>query len=154
MRNTDGVGKLNLTLVSDASGHDVLCNVAGCIRCGAVNLGGVFTGEGAATVRGIAAVGVNDDLTSGEARVCGRATLDKSARGIDEQAVSDHVHIRPIGQQFVEDRLDDVFLQGFDQILRGNTFLMLGRDDDGVNPYRVAPSSYSTVTCVFPSGRM
>ena len=41
-RHADSVGHLDLCPVGQASGHDVLCHVPGCIGGGAINLGGVF----------------------------------------------------------------------------------------------------------------
>lgn len=48
-------------------------------------------------VRGIAAVGVHNDLASGEARVCSGATLDETTCGIDEQGVGVGVHVGLVG---------------------------------------------------------
>src|SRR5690606_15577627 len=69
----DGVGHLNLTLLRQACGDDVLGDVTASVGSGTVNLRGVFAGEGAATVTGHAAVGVYDDLTAGQATVAHRA---------------------------------------------------------------------------------
>ena len=82
--HTDGIGKLNLTLVGKAGGNDVLRRIAGRIGRGAVHLGAVLTGESAAAVTGIAAIGINDDLASCQTAVAVRAADDEAPGGVDE----------------------------------------------------------------------
>src|SRR5690606_4388569 len=60
--HADGVGELDLELVGETRGHDVLGRVPGGIGRGTVDLGGVLAGEGAAPVAGVTAIGVDDDL--------------------------------------------------------------------------------------------
>ena len=73
MRNADCVGQLNLALVSQTCGNDVLCHITGCVSCRTVNLGAVFSGESSAAVTGISAVGVYDDFSSGQSAVTVRS---------------------------------------------------------------------------------
>src|SRR5690554_1467073 len=80
---TDGVGHLNLALLGQACGHDVLGDVAAGIGGRTVDLWGVFAGERAATVAAHAAVGVYDDLTAGQATVTHRATDHELAGRVD-----------------------------------------------------------------------
>src|SRR5207248_3431447 len=69
--------------LGEAGRHDVLGHVARGIGARAVDLGGVLAREGAATVAGHAAVGVDDDLAACEPRVAHRPAHHKAARGVD-----------------------------------------------------------------------
>jgi len=84
MREADRVGDLQLAALRETCGDDVLRHVAGRVRRRAVDLGGVFAGEGTAPVPGHAAIGVDDDLPSGDARVAHRPAAHEAARWIDE----------------------------------------------------------------------
>ena len=68
-------------------GDDVLRHVPHRVRGRAVDLGRVLAAERAATVPGHAAVGVDDDLATGEATVGVRATELERAGGVDEHLV-------------------------------------------------------------------
>ena len=61
----DRVRDLHLALGGEARGDDVLGDPAHRVRGGAVDLGRVLAGEGAAAVAGVAAVRVDDDLAAG-----------------------------------------------------------------------------------------
>ena len=63
--HADGVGNLNLALTCQTGGNDVFGDIAAGISGGAVYLGGIFAGEGAAAVRGGTAVSIDDDFTAG-----------------------------------------------------------------------------------------
>src|SRR6478672_9764415 len=67
--DADRVGDLDRALVGDAGRDDVLGEIARGVSGRAVDLGRILAGEGAAAVRGIAAIGVDDDLAAGEAAV-------------------------------------------------------------------------------------
>jgi hypothetical protein len=56
--NADGVSELDFHFGGQAGGYNVLCDVACHVASGAVHLGGVFSGESAAAVTAVAAVGV------------------------------------------------------------------------------------------------
>ena len=66
--HADGVGELDLAAFGKAGRDDVLGHIACHVGGGAVHLGGILAGEGAAAVPAHAAVGVHDDLAAGEAR--------------------------------------------------------------------------------------
>ena len=51
--------------VSELRGDDIFCGPPGGIRFAAVSFAWIFTGECSTTVRGEAAVGVDDDLATG-----------------------------------------------------------------------------------------
>src|SRR5690606_41858445 len=84
----DGVGDLYLGAVGEAGRDDVLGHPAGRVRGGAVDLGRVLAGEGAAAVPGVAAVGVDDDLAAGQAGVAHRhADLARPGRSAPQPLV-------------------------------------------------------------------
>src|SRR5690349_14700947 len=73
MRDADGVRHLDLAAICEARSGDVLCHVARRVRSRAVDLRRILAGERAAAVRSRAAVGVDDDLATGQAGVAHRA---------------------------------------------------------------------------------
>ena len=83
--HTDSVGQLDLTFVSQAGTNDVFGYVTGCVSCGTVYLGAIFTGEGSAAVTGISAVGIYDDLASGQTGISVRSADNETAGGVDEE---------------------------------------------------------------------
>ena len=114
MCNTDGIGQLDLALVSQTCGYDILCNVTCCVSCGTVNLGAVLTGESAAAVTGISTVGVYDDLTAGQTAVSVRSADNETAGRIDEElgVLIDHICRK--------DRIKDILFDIFVDLLLGN----------------------------------
>src|SRR6185312_996887 len=60
--DADRVGDLDGAALGKAGGDHVLGEIARGVRSGAVDLGRVLAGESAAAMRGIAAIGVDDDL--------------------------------------------------------------------------------------------
>ena len=99
----DRVGDLDLAARRQASSHDVLGHPPHGVRRGPVHLGRILAGEGAATVAGHAAVGVDDDLAASETGVAHRATDDEVAGRVDQRAIVAGVEV-----DGVEDRVDDV----------------------------------------------
>ena len=83
LSHADGVGQLNLGPRCETCGHDVLGDVAGHIGSAAVHLAGILSAESTAAVATHTAVGVDDDLSTGEPAVTHGAPNDKSARGVD-----------------------------------------------------------------------
>ena len=74
MSDTDCVGKLDLAFVGKTCCYDdILCYVTCCISRRTVYLCTVFSGESSAAVTSVSAVGVYDDLTSGEAGISVRS---------------------------------------------------------------------------------
>ena len=82
-RHADGVGQLHFAAVGQPRGHDVLGHVAGHVGRAAVDLGGILAAERAAAVAAPAAVGVDDDLASGQSAIAVRAADHEPAGGID-----------------------------------------------------------------------
>ena len=66
--DADGVGELDLALLGQARGDDVLGDVPGHVGGRAVDLRGVLAAERAAAVAAHPAVGVDDDLAARHAR--------------------------------------------------------------------------------------
>src|SRR5579863_3648806 len=64
--NADRVGDLNGALLGETGGDHVLGEIARRISRGTIDFGRILAGEGAAAVRRVAAVSVDDDLASGE----------------------------------------------------------------------------------------
>ena len=69
--------------VGEAGGDDVLGEIARGIGGRAVDLGRVLAREGAAAMRGRAAIGVDDDLAAGEAAIAVGAADDELAGRVD-----------------------------------------------------------------------
>src|SRR5690554_2952484 len=129
---TNGVGHLNLALLSQASGHDVLGYVRPSEGARPVTLRGVFAGEGAATVAAIAAVGVYDDFTAGQATVANRAADYELAGWVD-------VELGVFVQQFRRQRVfDDQLHHRFFQVFLGDVRVVLGRQHHGVDAHHFA----------------
>ena len=81
--DADGVAELDRAAIGEAGGDDVLGEVARGIGGRAVDLGGVLAREGAAAMRGRAAIGVDDDLAAGEAGVAIGPADDELAGRVD-----------------------------------------------------------------------
>lgn len=77
--HADGIRHLHQAALGQAARHNGLGSLAGDVGAGAVHLGGVLAGEGAATVGAPAAIGVDDDLAAGEASVTVGAADHKAA---------------------------------------------------------------------------
>src|SRR5262245_36384903 len=83
--DADRIGDLDSAALGYAGGDHVLGEVARRVGRGAVDLGRVLAREGAAAVRGVAAVGVDDDLAAGEAAVAVRTADYEVAGRVDEE---------------------------------------------------------------------
>src|SRR5690606_10688808 len=81
--HADGVGHLDLATFGEAGGDNVLGYVAPGIGGAAVNLGRILAGEGATTMAGHAAVGVDNDLAPGQAAVTHRPADTELAGRVD-----------------------------------------------------------------------
>lgn len=80
----DALGQLHQHAPAQALGHQRLGHPPGGLGRRAVHLGGVLSGEGATAVRAPAAIGVHDDLASGQAGIALGATDGEGARGVDD----------------------------------------------------------------------
>ncbi len=77
------VSQLNFATFGQAGGNDVLGNVAGHVGSGAVDLGRVLAAESTAAVATPTAVGVDDDLATGQTAVAVRTADDELAGRVD-----------------------------------------------------------------------
>src|SRR5262245_51706571 len=107
--HADRIRHLHFALLGETRGDDVLRDVARSVRSGAVDLRGILARERAATVTGIAAVGVDDDLASGQAAIAHRPADDEPPRRID---VVLRALVDPLRRQH---RLQDLFDHGLAQ---------------------------------------
>src|SRR4051812_5627746 len=82
--DADRVGELDRAAPGEARGDDFLGEVAADIGGGAVALGRILAGEGAAAVRRGAAISIDDDLAAGEAGIAVRAADLEQAGRVDE----------------------------------------------------------------------
>ena len=130
----DRVGDLDLAPVGQPGGDHVLRHPAHRVRGRAVDLRRVLAGERAAAVPGVAAVRVDDDLAAGQPGVAHRAADLEPAGRVDQQPVAAGVEVEA-GQLRVDHVLLDVRLE---QRLEVDVGRVLGGDDDGVQPDRLA----------------
>ena len=110
-RDADGIAELDGAALGEASGDDILGEVAAHIGGRTVNLGRVLAAEGAAAVRCGTAIGVHDDLAASHAGIAIGAADFELAGGVEvqdrigaEEADRQHVgqHALHIGFQFGE----------------------------------------------------
>ena len=127
LRDADGISELHFTTLCEPRGHHVLRHVPGEVAGRAVHLRGVLAREGAATVTGPAAVGVDDDLAAGQAGITQGAARDKTSRGID--VVLHAGRLEPLRDQRLDHLFDDRLLQG----AVGDVRRVLGRNNHRVD---------------------
>ena len=127
--HADGVSDLHLALLCQAGSHNVLGHPAGRISGAAVHLAGILAGECAAAVACIAAVGIHDDLTTGQAGVALRAAHNKAAGGVD-------IVLGVLVQQLGGDGgLDDLFHHVGAQLFHADSLAVLAGNDHGVHTH-------------------
>ena len=128
MRDADGVRQLQLEAPRQPGRHHVLGHVARHVGGGSVDLGRVLAGEAAAAVAGHAAVGVDDDLAAGEARIPHRPAGHEAPGRVDQDPGSPS--ISSAGMVGADDDLADRLLQ----LLRGDLRVVLGADQRPCSP--------------------
>jgi len=129
--NADGVGELYFALLGEASSDDVLGNVASHVSSAAIDLGWVLAAESATAVTAPTAVGIDDDLTTGQAAVTVRTANDELAGGVD--VVLDLALDEVLWQFWLDDLFDHVVL---DLFLRDRR-TVLRRDNHRVDANRL-----------------
>ena len=129
MRHADGVGQLDLAFLRQTGSNEVLRNIARHIGGAAVNLRRVLAGEGTSAVSGVAAVGVYDDLTAGQAGVAHRTADDESSGRVDIK-----LGVR-VDQMRRQGGPDDLVDNGLTQVMDLNVLVVLRGDDDGVDTF-------------------
>src|SRR5581483_7231961 len=99
---TNGVSDLDLRAVRESSRHQVFRDVARRVCRASVYFGRIFATERPTTVARHSAIGINDDLATGESSVAHRAADDKPPGWVHQEA-------RPVIQHlFRNDRSDDL----------------------------------------------
>ena len=71
--NTDCVGNLNFAAFGNSSGDNIFRDISRGVGCRTINLGWIFTGEGAATMTRHSSVGIDDNLTASQTGITDRA---------------------------------------------------------------------------------
>ncbi len=131
-RHADGVSHLDLAACGQSCGDHVLRSPARGVSGGAVHLRGVLPGESAAAMAAHPAVGIDDDLAPGDARVAHRSADDEAPGGVD-------VDLHPlIAQAFGDDRVDDVLQDARVDIRVLDRVGVLGAHKDGIDAHRLA----------------
>src|SRR5215471_5972489 len=92
--HADGIGELDGAAIGETGSHDVLGEVARGVGGRAVNFGGILTGKGAPAMRSRSAIGIDDDLATGEPAIPIGSADEELTRGID---VPDGLLTDPIG---------------------------------------------------------
>ena len=85
MCNTNRVGQLNLTFISQSGSYDILCHITRSVCSRTVYLGTVLARKSSAAVPCISAVGIHNNFSSRESRITLRSPDDKTSCGIDEK---------------------------------------------------------------------
>jgi len=130
--DTDRIGELNLHIVREARCNQVLCDIARRIGCGAVHLGRILAGERAAAVARIAAVGIDNNLSAGQARIAVRTADYKAAGRVNIKA-------RVLVHEFLrEHRIENILLHIRVNLLLTHLRIVLGREDHRVETRRLA----------------
>ena len=136
MRGADRVRDLELRAVREAGGDDVLGDVARHVRGRTIDLGRVLAAERAPAVRRHAAVGVDDDLAAGEARVgLGPADLEPAGR-VDERRLP--VARRARGTPGAPGRSPPRSMSGLSSVSTSTSSRCWARDQDGVDAHGLA----------------
>src|SRR6266436_10175393 len=131
-RHADGVSQLQRAAAGEARGDDVLGEIARGIGGRAIHLGRVLAGERAAAMRGRAAIGIDDDLASGQAGIAVGAADVEFAGGID---VPDGLAVDPAFRE----RLTHIGLDALADLVRRHVLdQMLMRDHDLAHADRLA----------------
>src|SRR5450830_96622 len=117
--DTDGVRHLNLATRSQSGGNDILGYVATGICCRAINLGWILARESATAVRCSTAVGIDNDLATGQTAIALRAADDETTGRVNQ--------ITSVFQPFSrQHRTDDLFDRRFFDGLVLHFWRMLG----------------------------
>ena len=130
--HADGVGNLYQAFGRQTGGYDVLRHITSSISSRTIDLGRILAGEGTATVRRCATVGVHDDLAAGESAVALWAADNETAGGVDEELDV------ALDQLFRQYWLDDFFNCGFADGFQRHLRCVLGGQHHGVDGVRFA----------------
>src|SRR4029077_1659744 len=111
----------------DTRRDQILGNIARHVAGGAVHLRGIFSGESAAAIETVTAIGIHDDLAACEARVAHGSADDETAGRVD-------VVFRVLVHHGLgEDGLDDFVQDGFVQVALRNFLAVLSGDHRAIH---------------------
>src|SRR5437016_2137784 len=82
-RDTDRVSKLDQTTIGKSRSYNILGDITSHVCRRAVDLGGILARKSTTAMRGITAVRIDNDLTTGKASIALRATGYEPASGIN-----------------------------------------------------------------------
>ena len=102
LTDANGIGQLHFTTSGQFRGNNILGDMACHVGGTAVDFGAILAAEGTTTVPAPTAVGVDNDLSAGNAAVSDRATDNEATGRID---VDDGVLVH---HRTVDDRPDDL----------------------------------------------
>ena len=125
--NTDGVGNLDEDTVAKASSDKGLGNPSASVGTRAINLGRVLSRESTSTMGSPPTIGVNDDLPASQTSISHGSTDNERARGVD---VVDGVVSEELSG---DDLVDDLSLDGVEDVIVGESRVVLGGDNNGVD---------------------
>ena len=123
---------MNLAAFCETGGNNILRDVAAGISCTPVNLGWVFSGKSSAAMTRHAAVGINNNLSAGQATIAD-GTANNEVTGRINKVLGSAV--KPV---FWQHGFDDFFHDRFLKVLKGNIRRMLGRQYDRINGNGIA----------------
>src|SRR5262249_44292612 len=127
LAHADRVGELHLGAVAQPRGDQILRHVTRTVTGRAIDLGRILARERAAAVAADAAVGVDDDLATGETSVGHRAALHERAGRVD--VIRDPALYVLLRQHRLDDVPDDVAADAGAPDVGG----VLARDHDRVD---------------------
>jgi len=127
MSDANGVRDLHENALAKAGLDERLGDPASSIGSAAIDLGEVLARESATAVSAPATISVDDDLATGETGVALWSADDKLATWVQ---VVDGLIVDQMGRH---DCLDDVLHQILAQLLDGDFWRVLHRDDNGVH---------------------
>ena len=128
LRDADRVGQLQRAFVGEPGRDHVLGEIARGISRGAIDLGRVLAGEGAAAMGCRAAIRVDDDLPPRESGIAVGAADHEAAGGIDVEFG------RAVDPAFRHHLVDEAVHDLLHPLL-AHIFAVLGRDHDGVGAH-------------------
>lgn len=113
--------------ITEISGDEGLGDPASGVGCTAIDLGWVLSGEGSTTMSAPSSVCVDDDLTASKTGISMWATTGEASTWVE---MVDGVLVEVLGW---DDLADDFLLQLGCELLLGDVWAVLGRDEDGVD---------------------
>ena len=143
-RYTDGIGQFNFTTPGEAGRYNIFRDVPRRISCGTVHLCGILPGKSAAAMPPKPTVSIDNDLPAGQATVPNRPADHKPPGRIDK-ILRLRIQRGPPGTGSATSRIKSADCR------RGHLRHAAWKNHR-INSFG-RPSSYSTVTWVFPSGR-